>query len=1127
MCQKYWRDDDAYEAERACQQQHLFLALQKPDEISPTYEAAFADRCQESATLAARAVLEHLAGSDGATTAHTHRQQALEEVLGPAQDKARTHILALQQDLATLLYLDRSSHEEEIRGWRERLEQILDALGANTLGAPHLPMQDNIRAADVPPDFPELDVLLDQIGRIRNEWRARIQAGQIEELEKLRQQPKYADAAAKLLNSAANIDPVTLDDMIATVTDGYDPLTPVDSGTDNFTTFFPGFVEEVTRERPDFGAIMELAEHREARGPFDFTNRDDSAVERTAGLLDSWKQARVALKGKNRGLLEQGINRLLGQIGFTGVQASQDRVLVPQRLHVFKVRCDRLSTQNWFLPPDFGSSAQGNYRVLVASEDVQPSNLAAAIGEAPDTPWIILHFTRMSSNTRRDLARIMRKDKRIALLLDETLLLYLATVPGDSLEQFFACSAPFAWLQPYTTNPRNIPPEMFFGRREEMDQILSRQASGTLIYGGRQLGKSALLNHIRHNHHRPEQGRIALYLDIQDIGEAPVAAEEIWTRLYRDLPPKGGPAPAGGTREQIREAILAWLQSDQDRRFLVMFDEADHFLAAEHPAYPNLRVMKDMMESTGWRFKAVFAGLHNVRRLSQAPNSPLAHLGTPICVGPMNGQPETRRALRRLVEQPMRAAGYTYYPPGLAEDIAARVNHYPSLVQVFCKEVLVAAGGQGAELGAGPRWMLQRERLFEGRLANRIAQEIRQRFQITLDLDLRYDLVAKCLALYRLDREDGHTSVLRSGLAAGKIHDLVRDWWPPGIAPASGEDFKALLDEMVDLGVLGKREGQDYGLRNAQVAQMLGTRETVESELLALAEKEPKVDYDAGTYHRPSDPNRPDSLSPLPDRQLQALFSVGTGLKILFAPAGLWGEDVAERLRRLACSWSEEAKSTPAWDGEVDLFEGSTDDLPGYLDRRKKLGLIVITSPWKSSFVAPLQARIVERRNRLRLIWLVEGNAVLEAQQAGVEVFFAPMLGDTMLRRWLARHGLAGLDDRTTRGAILRASGGALQRLRGMRNLLAELRADVLERREQLLEEWARKTPLKPQQAGVEGACLGRLADLAVLLDQPTDIKDVEDMFPAELPTFITMGLVEALPNGQVQLSALGALLAN
>jgi hypothetical protein len=75
--------------------------------------------------------------------------------------------------------------------------------------------------------------------------------------------------------------------------------------------------------------------------------------------------------------------------------------------------------------------------------------------------------------------------------------------------------------------------------------------------------------------------------------------------------------------------------------------------------------MKNLMESTFWRFKVAFAGLHNVRRLAQAPISPLVHLGDPICIGEaaagraqaVRSVGQLRRATRHLLRKPTQGGG--------------------------------------------------------------------------------------------------------------------------------------------------------------------------------------------------------------------------------------------------------------------------------------------------------------------------------------------------------------------------------------------------------------------------------------------------------------------------------------
>lgn len=244
--------------------------------------------------------------------------------------------------------------------------------------------------------------------------------------------------------------------------------------------------------------------------------------------------------------------------------------------------------------------------------------------EAPDAPWIVVLFSRLDVKDRQRLARQMRSEARSAVFLDEPLLLFAGLESDDTLATLFDCAMPFAWVQPYTISPGRIPPEIFFGREAEIDRIVSRNAEGCLIYGGRQLGKSVLLNHIRGERHRPERGELALYLDIRSIGGPGVPAEGIWQSLAHELRRFAEFQEIESDPKELVSAVETWLDRDPARRLLAMFDEADNFLRTEHAAgYPHLLPLKGLMERTGRRFKAVFAGLHNVRRMARAPNSPL------------------------------------------------------------------------------------------------------------------------------------------------------------------------------------------------------------------------------------------------------------------------------------------------------------------------------------------------------------------------------------------------------------------------------------------------------------------------------------------------------------------------
>ena len=85
-------------------------------------------------------------------------------------------------------------------------------------------------------------------------------------------------------------------------------------------------------------------------------------------------------------------------------------------------------------------------------------------------------------------------------ILDEALLLFLTGERDARLGAFLRSSVPYGTLIPYT--PRNVPPEIFYGR-EGAVQELQRKDGSCLIYGGRQMGKSALLRQVRRQAHNP------------------------------------------------------------------------------------------------------------------------------------------------------------------------------------------------------------------------------------------------------------------------------------------------------------------------------------------------------------------------------------------------------------------------------------------------------------------------------------------------------------------------------------------------------------------------------------------------------------------------------------------------
>lgn len=79
---------------------------------------------------------------------------------------------------------------------------------------------------------------------------------------------------------------------------------------------------------------------------------------------------------------------------------------------------------------------------------------------------------------------------------------------------------PFANVNPYIRQKRGlVAPEMLYGRNDERRQVLDPDGT-QIIYGGRGLGKSALLRDAEAKFATQGQGgeQLALYLSLDDIG---------------------------------------------------------------------------------------------------------------------------------------------------------------------------------------------------------------------------------------------------------------------------------------------------------------------------------------------------------------------------------------------------------------------------------------------------------------------------------------------------------------------------------------------------------------------------------------------------------------------------------
>ena len=418
------------------------------------------------------------------------------------------------------------------------------------------------------------------------------------------------------------------------------------------------------KDRTNLREVSRRIQTRQPIGAIELSDRlTPGQAQQAWDVLDVW----IRLKNGS-GDERPTVHRVLDFLGFVVKQVREARD-VSQGGRWFELEAETLESRNDCILPDFGSRCQGHYQIVcLEGQPLEEDILRAANPERRTQPVIAFFFGAMSSRRRRDLAHALRRRPRKLLVLDDVLLVYLC-LQRRRLPAFLNAAGAFSVAEPYTNAAAQVPPEMFFGRAPEINSVFSPTGT-SLVYGGRQLGKTVLLNEVRRRHHRPEQGTIVELIDLRHGEHLGLTRplDDIWLIIAARLQPFGVVQLATRKEQTIGKEIARWLDQEHTRTIVLLLDEADIFLNIDgKEGWPRVGRMKTIMEETQRRFKVVFAGLHNVQRTSHDANTPLAHLGSPICVGPFLSDAEMRDATD-MVTLPFRAMGYRFQ----AFDLAGR-----------------------------------------------------------------------------------------------------------------------------------------------------------------------------------------------------------------------------------------------------------------------------------------------------------------------------------------------------------------------------------------------------------------------------------------------------------------------
>lgn len=626
-------------------------------------------------------------------------------------------------------------------------------------------------------------------------------------IERIRQcidSQKYS-SAEELLNRLENDDYVSLQEL------------EMKDYLQDFLNHYNNYIKSVANNDKTLRAQVK---------PYRTANKDTRAAER---LLNAWP------KGNN----DIRPDELLSSLGFK--LASVDKMdKVDGKFPSFFVKLQKAlggRVNNYNYPvPAFGSLGETDgFRIVYIFGAYDAERLVEIFNNIGDEKHtlIILDYA-LKESARRRLALLVKgkANCKIFAVLDRVVLKYLYDNYSEQTitKQLLHIIMPFAYYQPYVADSsKPMPSELFIGRKEELKKI--KDVNGVnIVYGGRQLGKSALLMKAKKDIDKNESGDRAVYIDIkgrnytetalkisEELVIADILEEKDITSDWREL--------AMSIRMRLK---------DEDKPihyFLLLLDEADAFLdSCKDVQYKPFDALKDIQAVGEGRFKFVVAGLRDVLRFEHEAalndNSVLPQLSS------MTVKPFKYAEAKELLEYPLSYLGFRFRDDvetdTLVSAILSHTNSFPGMLQLYCTKLIEAMknGYAGYKEAGTPPYYVSEDHIKKVLGEDNLQEEIRQKFFITLTVGSdNYYLLIAMITAYLYKNDEGIC------VTPNDVLTFAKDFEIKDIAALSPEKVAALMEEMRELNVLQHNGEHGYRFTHFSFFQMMGTKAYLEQEL--------------------------------------------------------------------------------------------------------------------------------------------------------------------------------------------------------------------------------------------------------------------------------------------------------
>lgn len=564
--------------------------------------------------------------------------------------------------------------------------------------------------------------------------------------------------------------------------------------------------------------------------PYKPANKDTRAAER---LINAWPKG-------NADANDLKVKELLNSLGFN--IACVDKLnavngkFISFAVKLQKAEGGRINNYNHPVPA-FGSLGETDgFRVVYIFGAYDAEILVEIFNNIGDEmhTLVILDYA-LKEIVRRKLALLVKgkANGKIFAVLDRVVMKYLYDNYSEQTvnKQLLHVIMPYAYYQPYVAeSSKAMPSELFIGRKEELKKI--KDANGVnIVYGGRQLGKSALLMKAKKDIDNNESGDRAVYIDIKGLNYADTALKISEELVIADI--LTDKDITDDWRKLAMSIRIRLMNKEKPiHYFLLLLDEADAFLdSCKSVQYKPFDALKDIQASGAGRFKFVVAGLRDVVRFDHQialnDNSVLPQLSS------LTVKPFKYAEAKELLEYPLSYLGFRFRDDvetdTLVSAILSHTNSFPGMIQLYCTKLIEAMknGYAGYKEAYTPPYYVSEEHIKKVLGEQNLQNEIRQKFFITLKVGSdNYYLLIAMITAYLYNTENEGISVTPKD-----VLDFAEGFGINDIAALNLEKVTALMEEMRELNVLQHNGEYGYRFTHFSFFQMMGTKASLDKEL--------------------------------------------------------------------------------------------------------------------------------------------------------------------------------------------------------------------------------------------------------------------------------------------------------